>query len=204
MIGILDYGSGNVRAFANVYKTLDIPARIVRRVEDLDGVEKVILPGVGDFDYAMQKLDASGMRPALEDLVSSQHMPILGVCVGMQMLGQSSEEGSLAGLAWLDGAVKRFDPKLLNTAVDVPHMGWNNVAPVKESGLLRGLDSDSRFYFLHSYYFQTNNTADVIAVTDYGGPFACAISSDNVFGVQFHPEKSHRWGIRLLENFAKL
>ena len=120
------------------------------------------------------------------------------------MLARSSEEGSLPGLGWIDGEVKRFNPSSLKHSMRVPHMGWNDIKPIKNKWFVQGLDLDARFYFLHSYYFQCHKNEDIIAVTDYGGEFACAVNSGNVFGVQFHPEKSHQWGIRLLENFAKL
>lgn len=204
MIGIIDYGLGNVVAFANVYKKLNIPAIIVKQVEDLKNASKVILPGVGSFDKAMQRLEKSGMRQLLDEIVLHRHVPVLGVCVGMQMFARSSEEGSLPGLGWINGEVKRFNHSSLRRSVCVPHMGWNNFKPLKTNGLLQGFDLNARFYFLHSYYFQCHRSEDVIAVTDYGGEFACVVNSGNVFGVQFHPEKSHQWGIRLLENFGKL
>lgn len=203
MIAIIDYGLGNVKAFANVYKKLNIPAAIVKQGENLQNCSKVILPGVGAFDYAMQMLEKSGMRPYLDDIVLQRHVPVLGVCVGMQMLAHSSEEGKLPGLGWLDGAVKKFKISLSHD-IRVPHMGWNNIKPLKLNGLLEGIDSDARFYFLHSYYFQSHRSEDILAVTDYGGEFACAVNCGNIFGVQFHPEKSHQWGMRLLENFAKV
>ena len=203
MIAIIDYGLGNVRAFANVYKKLNMPAIIVKQTEDLKNVSKVILPGVGAFDHAMQMLEQSGMRQHLDEIVLHRHVPVLGICVGMQMLACSSEEGSLPGLGWIDGEVKKFKSSL-RTPMCVPHMGWNNIRPLKINGLLQGLDLDARFYFLHSYFFQSHRSEDIIAVTDYDGEFACAVNSGNVFGVQFHPEKSHQWGIRLLENFAKV
>jgi glutamine amidotransferase len=201
MIGIIDYGLGNVRAFANVYKNLNLPAIIVKHPRELINVSKVILPGVGAFDYAMHKLDQSGMRQVLDEIVLQRHVPVLGICVGMQMLACSSEEGSLPGLGWIDGEVKKFNSSLSHS-IRLPHMGWNNIKPLKLNGLLQGLDSDARFYFLHSYFFQSHKNEDIIAVTDYGGEFACAVNFGNIFGVQFHPEKSHQWGIRLLENFA--
>jgi len=204
MIAIVDYGLGNVKAFANVYKNLNIPAIIVKQAEDLKKVSKVILPGVGAFDHAMQRLEKSGMRPLLNEIVLNRHVPILGVCVGMQMLACSSEEGSLSGLGWIAGEVKRFKTSSSKPSIYVPHMGWNNVKSIKINGLLQGIDLDARFYFLHSYYFRSHRSEDTIAVTDYNGEFACIVNSGNIFGVQFHPEKSHQWGIRLLKNFARL
>lgn len=204
MIAIIDYGLGNVKAFANVYKKLNIPAIIVKQAEDLKKASKMILPGVGAFDNAMQRLEKSGMRQFLDEMVLHCHVPVLGICVGMQMLACSSEEGSLPGLAWIDGEVKRFKLSSLRHSICVPHMGWNDVKPVKKNGLLQGLDLGARFYFLHSYYFQSHRNEDIIAVTDYNGKFTCAVNFGNVFGVQFHPEKSHQWGIRLLKNFAEL
>lgn len=204
MIAIIDYGLGNVIAFANVYKKLNIPVIIVKQAEDLKNTTKLILPGVGSFDKAMQKLEKSGMRQLLDEMVLHRYVPVLGVCVGMQMLAHSSEEGSLPGLGWINGEVKRFTPSSLKNPVCVPHMGWNNLRPLKTNSILQGIDLNARFYFLHSYYFQCHRNEDIIAVTDYDGEFVCAVNSRNVFGVQFHPEKSHQWGIRLLENFGKL
>jgi len=204
MIAIIDYGLGNVKALANVYKRLNIPAIIIKQVEDLKRADKVILPGVGSFDNAMQKFENSGMRKLLCEMVFERHTPVLGVCVGMQMLACSSEEGSLPGLGWIDGEVIKFRLSSLKSSMRVPHMGWNDIKQVRTNALLQGLDVDSRFYFLHSYYFHCHKNEDIVAVTDYGGEFACVVNSGNIYGVQFHPEKSHQWGIRLLENFGKL
>jgi glutamine amidotransferase len=200
MIAIIDYSLGNVKAFANVYQKLDIPAKIVNRAADLIDATRIILPGVGAFDHAMTRLENSGMRSKLDEMVLDRKLPVLGVCVGMQMLGHSSEEGHLPGLGWIDGEVKRFD----QNSICVPHMGWNTIKPLKSNGLFNDLNNNSRFYFLHSYYFKCNKNEDILALTDYYGEFSCAVNSKNVYGVQFHPEKSHEWGIRLLENFTKL
>ena len=203
MIAIVDYGLGNVRAFANIYKRLNIEAVLASTADVLERAERIILPGVGSFDWAMRRLERSGLRPALDERVTVAGRPVLGVCVGMQMMARSSEEGVEPGLGWIDGHVKRFAPEADGTARMLPHMGWNDVMPSRDSALLKGLEEDARFYFLHSYYFAPDGQGDVIAATDYGGRFACAVQSGNCHGVQFHPEKSHGWGIQLLKNFAE-
>lgn len=204
MITIVDYGVGNVQALANIYKRLEIPCVLAKNSAELAGASHVILPGVGAFDWAMARLEASGMRDALDNLVTAQGKPVLGICVGMQMMAQGSEEGQLAGLGWFDAHVRRFDGTKFTSPTHLPHMGWNDVEPVRSDGLLRDLGSDARFYFLHSYYFAPNDPSDVLATTVYGERFACAVQRGNVFGAQFHPEKSHGWGIQLLKNFAEL
>jgi imidazole glycerol-phosphate synthase subunit HisH len=204
MIAIIDYGLGNVKAFANVYKNLNIPVTIARQSKELKNVTKVILPGVGAFDHAMGRLNQSGMRESLDEMVLRKKLPVLGICVGMQMLANNSEEGKLAGLKWIDGEVKKFISASTDNTYYIPHMGWNNFKPVKDNDLLKGLDQNSRFYFLHSYYFHCIKAENIVAVTDYGNQFACIVNKENIYGVQFHPEKSHQWGIQLLKNFAEL
>ncbi|MBR1120203.1 imidazole glycerol phosphate synthase subunit HisH [Bradyrhizobium lablabi] len=204
MITIINYGLGNVQAFANLYKRLNIAARIASSAAELDGASKLILPGVGAFDHAMESFEESGMRQTVDDLVLRQGKPVLGVCVGMQMLARGSEEGTLPGLGWVDGQVRRFDANKLPPPGRLPHMGWNDVIPRNGAGLFAGLERDSRFYFLHSYYFDCASNDNILATSEYGIEFGCAVRSNNVHGVQFHPEKSHDFGIRLLKNFAEL
>jgi len=152
----------------------------------------------------MQRLDNSGMRQEVERLVLKQGVPVLGICVGMQMLANSSEEGKLPGLGWIDGAVRKFDVSGLPHGTHLPHMGWNDVRPLDNSGLFKGMGQAARFYFLHSFYFQCARDENILAVCDYCGAFCCAVSSNNIYGVQFHPEKSHQFGTQLLRNFAEL
>ena len=204
MIGIIDYGLGNIRAFANIYKKLNIDHRIVSKISDLNGVERIILPGVGAFDYAMECLNKSGMRESLDDFVLNKKVPIIGICVGMQILADTSEEGKLKGLGWIDGVVKKFDKSKLSKKAPLPHMGWNNIKIVKENPLSGKLHLNPRLYFLHSYYFCCNNPENVLATSSYGEEFACIVNSGNVYGIQCHPEKSHNNGIQLLKNFAEI
>lgn len=204
MITIIDYGLGNVLAFVNVYTRLNIPVRVAKSASDLDNATKLILPGVGAFDHAMQQFNQSGMRQTIELLVLQKAMPVLGICVGMQMLAKFSDEGELPGLGWIDGKVKKFDLSAMPRGTNLPHMGWNDVKPVVDGGLFKGLEQDARFYFLHSFYFECHQQSNILAVTDYGGQFSCAVRRDNVYGVQFHPEKSHHFGSRLLKNFAEI
>lgn len=204
MIHIVDYGLGNIQAFANMYKRLGFESKRAQTAADLGGATKIILPGVGAFDHAMEQLDASGMRPVLESLVKEQHVPVLGICVGMQILASSSEEGSSAGLGWVPGRVRSFRTTPQSAQLPMPHMGWNDVLPVVDSPLFKGLETDPRFYFLHSFYFDCDNDAHALARASYGFDFSCAVAVGNVYGVQFHPEKSHHYGASLLKNFAEL
>jgi glutamine amidotransferase len=203
MMAIVDYGLGNIMAFTNVYRRLDISVTVAKHPRDLEGASKVILPGVGAFDHAVLLLKQSGLEESLHEIVMSRRIPVLGVCVGMQILAASSEEGRLRGLGWVEGEVKKFRPTT-TAGMRVPHMGWNDVRPTRSARLFQGIEKDARFYFLHSYYFKCASAENVLAETDYGGTFSSAISAANIYGVQFHPEKSHRFGTRLLQNFAEL
>lgn len=204
MIAIVNYGLGNVGAFANVYKRMNIPARLATTAAELEGVDRLILPGVGSFDHAMQLLEESGMRDALEDLVVNRGVPVLGVCVGMQILADGSDEGTRPGLGWIPGRVHHFSRLQGNVPQPLPHMGWNDVSAEPGAPLFQGLETDARFYFLHSFYFDCTDASHASARADYGGAFTCAVGRGNVHGVQFHPEKSHHWGGALLKNFARI
>lgn len=203
MIGIIDYGVGNIKAFANIYKNLNIPFKIVKDISEFENITKLILPGVGSFDHAMISLQNSGMREKLDELVLEKETPVIGICVGMQMLAKSSEEGTLNGLGWIDGIVKKFDKSKIKNA-PLPHMGWNNLKIEKENKIFENLEENPRYYFLHSYYFECENKEDVIATSTYGEKFDCMINHKNIYGIQCHPEKSHHNGMQLLKNFGEL
>lgn len=205
MITIVDYGLGNIGAFLNMYKRMNVAAKAARIADELVDAERIVLPGVGAFDHALELLDASGMRPLLEEKVVGDKVPVVGVCVGMQILADTSEEGQGRGLGWIPGAVRHFPSMRVSNSLPLPHMGWNDVEPLPgEAGLFRGLERDARFYFLHSFYYECADPADQAATASYGAPFACAVRRGNVWGVQFHPEKSHHFGAMLLKNFAEL
>jgi imidazole glycerol-phosphate synthase subunit HisH len=204
MIYIIDYGLGNLGAFYNIYKRLNIETRFAKNCDDLVDVDKIILPGVGAFDHAMELLNASGMRDKLDQLVLVDKIPVIGICVGMQILGKSSEEGKLDGLGWIEGVVKKIDISLIEYQTKLPHMGWNNINILQNDPLFKKLDSNALFYFLHSYYFECHDKNDILAQSQYGNDFSCVINRRNIYGVQFHPEKSHQYGITLLNNFANL
>ncbi|QPQ54431.1 imidazole glycerol phosphate synthase subunit HisH [Allosphingosinicella flava] len=204
MTTIVDYGLGNIGAFLNMYKRMNLPAKAARTAEELRDAERIILPGVGAFDHAIELLDASGMRPLLEEKVIHEKVPVIGVCVGMQILADTSEEGEGPGLGWIPGIVRHFRSMPAPNDLPLPHMGWNDVEPRGEEKLFRGLERDARFYFLHSFYYECANLSDRVATATYGSPFACAVRRDNVWGVQFHPEKSHHFGAMLLKNFAEI
>lgn len=204
MIGIVDYGVGNVLAFANMYKRMNIPSRRVAKSEDLAEVDRIILPGVGSFDFAVAKLNESGLREGLNQFVLNFSKPVLGICVGMQMLADSSDEGQLPGLGWIPGVVKKFSFEKAAAPIRLPHMGWNNISVSRDTHLLRDLNEDAWFYYLHSYYYVCSELADELASCDYGIRFSCAVNRENIYGVQFHPEKSHEYGSRLLRNFAEI
>tara|TARA_B110000438_G_scaffold300809_1_gene354073 strand:- start:2446 stop:3057 length:612 start_codon:yes stop_codon:yes gene_type:complete len=203
MIGVIDYGLGNVQAFLNVYERLGISVFAVKTKPDFDRATRLILPGVGSFDWAINALNNSGLREPLDDYVIRRGMPILGVCVGMQIMACSSKEGESDGMGWIETEVEQFDKNNVCQAKPVPHMGWNDVSPINCEGLFEGSDTFPRFYFLHSYYFALLKE-ETLAKSCYGIEFSSAVHTNNIYGVQFHPEKSHGWGLQLLQNYSKL
>ena len=208
MIAVIDAGLGNIGSLLNMLDHLGLPARAARAPADLAGADRFILPGVGAFDHGMARLHASGLLPALEQRVLHERTPVLGICLGMQLLGRSSEEGVSPGLGWVPARTIRFNFATNPTHLRVPHMGWNDVRPTTPGNLLDlGLDDlgfGPRFYFVHSYHVVCDVPADIAGIADYGLPFTAALQSGHIHGVQFHPEKSHRWGKLLLARFAAL
>ncbi len=204
MIRIVDYGIGNIQAFLTMFKRLGLPAERARTPVDLFDASKLILPGVGAFDNAMQLLNQSGLRESLEFMVFERQVPLLGVCVGMQMLASGSEEGMLPGLNWIPGQVRAFAKTPEVEQLPIPHMGWNDLQVKPDATLFRGFEPQPRFYFLHSYYFSCDDKAHVAATATYGLKFECAVSKGHIHGVQYHPEKSHNFGAQMLKNFAEL
>jgi len=204
MIGIIDYGSGNVQAIATIYKNININYQVISKPEDLDKADKLILPGVGAFDATMQKLIDSGLKDKLNELVLDKKIPILGICVGLQVMGYKSDEGKLPGLGWIAGKVSRFDETKIKFKPKLPHMGWNTINDVQNHKLFEGIDHDFGFYFVHSFYFECEKEQNILTTSNYGGEFTSSIYANHIFGTQFHPEKSHGNGVQLFKNFAEL
>ena len=201
MITIVDYGIGNLGSVQNMLRRIEAKSEISSDLEVISRAKKILLPGVGAFDPAMQKIHDSGLTEVLYRKAKVEKVPFLGICLGMQLLTEGSEEGTLPGLGYIKGFTKKFE--FDDLSLKVPHMGWNIVKPVNQSLLVAGMDAEEqRFYFVHSYYVKCASPANVLAQTHYGFDFDSMIQDDNVFGAQFHPEKSHRFGMNLLANFA--
>jgi len=200
VIAIIDYDIGNITAVSNMLSRIGLQSQITSLAEDVERADRIILPGNGSFDACMKNLRATGLIPVLEHKVLEQHTPLLGICVGAQMLGLGSEEGVEQGLGWLDMEVLRF-PDMPD--LRVPHMGWNHVRSMSFAHALTcEMANDARFYFVHSYYMQPKNSSDILMSATYGIEIAAGVSRGNISGVQFHPEKSHRFGKQLLASFA--
>jgi len=202
VIHLIDYGVGNIQAFLNMFKRLGIPAAAVSTPEALSDATHLILPGVGAFDHAMKLFNQSGLRDRVEERVLGDKIPVIGICVGMQMLASGSEEGKLEGLNWIPGQVRSFMSNPASQKLPMPHMGWNDVKPAQASPLMDNFATSPKFYFLHSYYFDCADKTNVIATAEYGFDFDCVVGRKNIFGIQCHPEKSHSFGATLLKNFS--
>ena len=199
---VVDYGVGNIGAIQNMYDYLGFDAVLSGDPETVAQADRAILPGVGAFDEAMKRLTDSGLQAALDHLARDRQRPVLGICLGMQLLARSSEEGRLAGLGWIDAHVRKIPQR--QPHIKVPHIGWSVVRPVRSSVLFPEQDDSERFYFVHSYHMDCQNADDILATIDYGTTLVAAVQKQNVFGAQFHPEKSHKFGMRLLTAFAEL
>ncbi|PHZ84847.1 imidazole glycerol phosphate synthase subunit HisH [Paremcibacter congregatus] len=204
MIAIVDYGIGNLGSIANMLKKVGAKCYFARSIIDIKKAEKIILPGVGHFSSGMKALQQSKLIPVIEDRIFNDNIPILGICLGMQLMSDSSEESNEKGLGWIPGKVKRFSNLYEDISIRVPHMGWNRVEAQKDSPLINDFEEKSKFYFVHSYYYECKNQKDVLLTTQYGVEFASAIQKGNIMGAQFHPEKSHKYGMKLMKNFSGL
>lgn len=202
MITIVDYGLGNLGSIQNMFKKVGAESLITSDIEKISSAKKILLPGVGAFDAAIERIDKLGFRQVLNQKATVEKVPFLGICLGMQLLAHSSEEGHLPGLGYVNGHVKRF--KLEDKKLKVPHMGWNEINITNNSPLTQNFEDDCRFYFVHSYYMECVDSKNVNAETTHGITFHSVVYNDNVFGAQFHPEKSHKFGMKMFENFSKI
>lgn len=204
MVTIIDYGVGNLSSIKNMLHRIGVRASITNSKEEIELAEKLILPGVGHFNYGMEQLHKSGFVEVLNKRVLKDKVPILGICLGVQLLTKGSEEGEASGLGWIDGKTIAFDKSKIGEQRKIPHMGWSEVNSYSQSKLFTNMPDDVRFYFVHSYHLQLNNPTDVMVKANYGYEFTAGIENENILGVQFHPEKSHKFGMKLLENFVNL
>lgn len=207
MITIVNYGMGNLGSIQNMFKHLGIESQITSDLDKINKAEKILLPGVGAFDAAMAKINADGFREVLNFKAKEEKVPVLGICLGMQLLTEGSDEGELSGLSWIPAYTYKFKS---SQSLRVPHMGWNEVRLSSENPIgvdldtISDLDENARFYFVHSYYVKVRDEKNSMMKTIYGDEFDSGIQHENIFGCQFHPEKSHKFGMKLLGNFAKL
>ncbi len=201
MITIIDYGMGNLGSVHNMFKRIGVVSKVTSDLDEVSKATKILLPGVGAFDNAMNRINKSGLREILDKKALEEGIPILGICLGMQLLTRGSEEGSVPGFGWIPADTIKFKA---NPKLKVPHMGWNLVYPETKSKLTETLPEESRFYFVHSYHVTVDSNENSILKTNYGVSFDSAIQKDNIYGTQFHPEKSHKFGMELLRSFSKI
>lgn len=204
MIVIIDYNMGNIGSIVNMIKKAGGESIVTSDVEIIKNAKKLILPGVGAFDSGMKNIEDMGLLDVLNEKVLVEKTPILGICLGMQLFCKCSEEGNKAGLSWIDGVCNRFDFSSVGAGLRIPHMGWNSVEVKKSSPLMNNLPEEPAFYFVHSYYVICNNPEDVLTTTNYGYEFCSAVNHENIYATQFHPEKSHKYGLAVIKNFVEL
>jgi len=203
MISIINYGVGNLTSILNMFKHLGLKAQITNERTKIDQSDKLLLPGIGHFDTCMKNFNDSGLRAVVEKKVFEDKIPTLGICVGAQMMTYGSDEGQEKGLNWIEGKTIKFNSLNL-PHLKIPHIGWGDISIVEPNVLFNDLPEPSRFYFAHSYHFELKNYSNIIATSNYGYNFHCAFQTENIFGVQFHPEKSHKFGMKVLTNFAEM
>ena len=203
MLIVVDYGIGNLGSIENMLRKIGAVTKISSDPDEISKADKIILPGVGSFDNGMAKLKELGLVDVLDHKAKVDKTPILGICLGMQLMACSSDEGQLPGLSWVKAKVKKF--QFNRPELKIPHMGWNDVhVKNTKSKLFDNMYPEPRFYFVHSYYFSCDNNSDILTETVYDTTFTSGIEHQNIYGVQFHPEKSHKYGMRLLENFWRI
>jgi len=202
-VHIINYGAGNIGSVVNMIKHIGGNPIVVSNTSELETAKRIILPGVGSFDSGMQKLLDSGLKEVLEIKVMQSKVPFLGICLGAQLCTEGSEEGVLPGLGWIPGRTMQFQFSS-GSKLKIPHMGWNNVEQKKPHPILNGMDERAKFYFVHKYYLAPKNKSDILLSTNYGDKFASALQRENIIAMQFHPEKSHRHGMKILSNFLKI
>jgi glutamine amidotransferase len=203
-IVIVDYGMGNLHSVYNAFKRLNIPVVVSGDPKTIMDADKLILPGVGHFKKGMENLRASSIKEALDKKVMEEKVPILGICLGMQLFSKHSEEGNEPGLGWIDANTVRFNFTNSASVLKIPHMGWNNITIVHNYPIMDGVNLDDKYYFVHSYHVKCNDINDVLCTTQYGIEFTSAVQKANIIGMQFHPEKSHKAGLKILQNFIRL
>ncbi|MCV2368259.1 imidazole glycerol phosphate synthase subunit HisH [Roseateles oligotrophus] len=204
MISIVSYGSGNINSIANMFRALGQETEFVDCPTGVLAARKLVLPGVGSFDYGMTQLQAAGLTGALAEAALKNRVPILGICLGMQLMCCRSEEGNRLGLGWVDADVRKFQIPSDQPNLKVPHMGWNTIKLTREDRVVSLDDVRQRYYFVHSYYVHCREPNDIVATSNHGHEFVAAFSHGNLYGVQFHPEKSHRYGMALMKRFGDL
>lgn len=206
MIVIVDYGMGNLGSIQNMIRKAGGDSMVSSKIEDIEQADKLVLPGVGAFDTGVKNIDQLGLRPVLDQKVLKEKTPTLGICLGMHLLTRGSEEGTLPGFGWIDGGTVKFRFEGLENHLKIPHMGWNTIRIHRNHRIFEDFEEGARFYFVHSYHVvcdQEDQEEQILAKTHYGYDFASAIQKENIIGVQFHPEKSHKFGMKVFKNFVE-